>query len=81
MSNIDKLANVTVNLIVEKRKLDNKIMVHFEDAYESDGCVLIGLYGTGESVEEAATNYYEKIKGKKMIVNPSSKTRKEIIFL
>ena len=78
---IDRLANTTLSLIVEKRIVDNKFRVYFYDTYVSDGCVLIGIYGIGESAEEAAENYYEQIKGKKLIANPSSKTRKEVIVL
>lgn len=78
---IDRLANTTLSLIVGKRIIDNKFTVYFKDTYISDGCVLIGTSGIGESAEEAAANYYEKIKGKKLIANPSSKTRKEVIVL
>lgn len=81
MNSIDRLANTTLSLIVEKRIVDNKFRVYFYDTYVSDGCVLIGRYGIGESAEEAAEDYYEQIKGKKLIANPSSKTRKEVIIL
>ena len=81
MNSIDRLANTTLSLIVEKTVLDNKFIVYFKDTYVSDGCVLIGIYGIGDSAEEAAADYYEQIKGKKLIANPSSKTRKEVIVL
>lgn len=50
--------------------LDGSIIaVEFENGYIKDGCVLIGAYGRGKTIDEAAENYYQQIAGKEIVID------------
>ena len=66
---------------ISKIIISDEIAVHFESAYVKDGCFLCGEFGRGDTVEEAAADYIKKLEGKTIVVEPSSKNRREILFL
>lgn len=79
MTSIDKLAKSGIDLCISKI-INNKISVHFDSTYIKDDCFLNGSYGVGDTVEEAAADYIKQIEGKPIVINPSSKNRREITF-
>lgn len=80
MTSIDRLAKTNIDLEVF-RIINDRTAVCFKDTYVKDGCLLVGEFGRGDTVEEAAADYIEKLQGKTIVVNPSSKNRREILFL
>lgn len=43
----------------------------------SEGCVLIGTFGTGKTPESAKHNYAKQLAGKKIVVDAMREYRKE----
>lgn len=80
MTSIDRLARTGIDLCISKI-VTGKIAVHFESTYVKDGCFLCGEFGLGDTVEEAAADYIKKLEGKTIVVEPSYKNRREILFL
>ena len=63
---IDALAKVEgVNV---RTQFDGKYQVAFEDGWVRDGHAKIGMYGVGNTVEEAARDYLRKIGGHRIVV-------------
>lgn len=54
--------------------------VDYEDCYVKDGITLIGLYGVGDSIEDACEDYLEKIIGKILVFNPTGEDRRKEVF-
>lgn len=49
---------------------DGKIIsVTYQNGYIKDGCVLIGAYGIGDTVNTAVENYYRQISGKQIVID------------
>ena len=63
---IDALAKVEgVNV---RTQFDGKYQVAFEDGWVRDGHAKIGVYGVGDTVEDAARDYLKKIGGHRIVV-------------
>lgn len=80
MTAIDRLAKTGIDLRISKN-IYGKITVSFKNAYLKDACLLIGNYGRGDTVEEAALDYINALQGKTVVVNPTSKDRREIVLV
>lgn len=80
MTSIDRLARVGIDLRISEI-INGKIAVHFESTYVKDDCFLVGEFGRGDTVEEAASDYIRRLEGKTIVVEPSSKNKREILFL
>lgn len=63
------------------KRNDSKIIVSYDDAEVKDGLFLISLYGEGDTVNEAAKNYFKKIRGKTLVFRACSNERKEVTVL
>lgn len=75
---IDALAKVEgVNV---RTQFDGKYQVAFEDGWMRDGHAKIGIYGVGDTVEEAAIDYLRKIGGHRIVVE-WEKIRTEYIII
>lgn len=74
-SNVARLARI-YNLDVGIDVNDN-ITLHFDCGYVKDGPFLIGTCGRGRTVEEAADDYYRKIRGKLIVIDRAYEQRKE----
>lgn len=62
---IDALAKVEdVNV---RTQFDGKYQVAFEDGWMREGHAKIGIYGVGDTVEEAAMDYLRKIGGHRIV--------------
>jgi hypothetical protein len=56
--------------------------VEFQDSYITmDRIKYEGAYGSGKTVEEAAEDYVEKLRGKRLIVHPKCCNEKEFYVL
>ena len=87
MKGIDKLAKLAhkldtaVSIGATRQMWSVQICVCLVDTYVGKDDALIGCCGRGSTAEEAAKDYIEKIDGERLIIHPSSKSRKEIIFM
>ena len=63
---IDALAKVED--VTVSTQFDGKYQVAFEDGWMRDGHAKIGIYGVGNTVEEAAMDYLKKIGGHRIVV-------------
>lgn len=61
----------------------NKYGVHvmYKGAEISDGCFLVGAYGTGTDFESACDDYLDKIRGKKLVFGACTDGRHEVMVL
>ena len=59
---------------------EESIAVEYEDAEVTDGVFRKGIYGTGETFEQACEDYIEKITGKTLVFGYGDK-RKEVIVI
>lgn len=61
----------------------NKYGIHvmYKNAEISDGCFLVGAYGTGLDFESACDDYLAKIRGQKLVFNACSESRHEVIVI
>jgi hypothetical protein len=61
----------------------NKHGVHvmYQGAEISDGCFLVGVYGTGTDFESACDDYLEQIRGKKLVFGACTDGRHEVMVL
>lgn len=54
--------------------VNDEFYVHFLGGYVVDPPFLVGVHGTGKTIQEAAEDYYRKICGKKIKIDlPYSK--------
>ena len=74
-SNVSRLARI-YNLDVGIDVNDN-ITLQFDNGYDKDGPFLVGTCGRGRTVEEAAEDYYRKIRGKLIVIDRAYEQRKE----
>lgn len=74
-SNVSRLARI-YNLDVGI-DVNNNITLHFDNGYVKDGPFLVGTCGRGRTVEEAAEDYYRKIRGKLIVIDRAYEQRKE----
>ena len=87
MNGIDKLAKLslkletTVEISAVEQRWSVHICVRLADTYIGKDGALIGRFGYGKTTEEAAKDYLKEIDGERLIIHPSSKSRKEIIFM
>lgn len=75
---IDALAKVED--VTVRTQFDGKYQVAFEDGWMRDGHAKIGIYGVGDTVEEAAIDYLRKIGGHRIVVE-WEKIRTEYIII
>ena len=76
MKSSDRLLNL-MELRVDK-DCNGRVLVNFPDTYIADGGAYCGLFGRGETFEEACDDYMEQISGKTLVVHPGCENRKEI---
>lgn len=62
------------------RQIDDPMRFYamFKGVEESDGCLLVGLYGNGRTAEEAIKAYVKMISLKKLVINAMSPDRRTI---
>ena len=65
------------HLDVWKSKYDNKIYVDYQQGEVKEGPVLIGVFGSGSTLEEACESYLEKIRGKPLVFHACTSQRYE----
>ena len=71
---------LNLNLIVTRHHSQgNRWTASIEGADIKDGIFLRGTYGEGESCNAAIEDYLKQIRGKCMVINAASKTRREFI--
>lgn len=63
---IDALAKVED--VTVRTQFDGKYQVCFADSWMRDGHAKIGIYGVGNTVEEAARDYLRKIGGHRIVI-------------
>ena len=57
------------------------VCVDYQGAEVKDGPVLKGVFGSGGTFEGACYDYLERIRGKTLVFNAGSSTRREITVL
>ena len=67
------------NLTVGQDINDN-FYCHLEDCYIGENGVLNGECGRGKTLEDAMRSYLRIIKGRKIVIHPSAKNRREIFI-
>ena len=68
------------NLIIgETTKGD--VYCHLDDCYIKNGVALDGSPGKGKDLIDAIGDYLELVKGRTLVVHPSSSNRKEIYVM
>ena len=75
---IDALAKVED--VEVRTQFDGKYQVCFADSWMRDGHAKIGMYGVGNTVEEAAMDYLRKIGGHRIVVG-EGKVKCEYIII
>ena len=60
---------------------DGDICVSYQHCDIKDGYFLVGSFGAGKTFEEACDEYLKQIRGKTLVFNACSKSRKEIKVL
>ncbi len=55
----------------------DRVTLHFDHGFVKDGPLLIGECGRGKTVEDAAEDYYGRIRGKLIVIDRPYQTRKE----
>lgn len=78
---IGKLLKLEGRSIEVFHSSNGMIGLSYMGAEIKDGSFLVGVYGRGTTVEEAAENYYNKISGKKLVFNAGTEQREEVIVL
>ena len=68
------------NLIVGETASGN-MYCHLDDCYIKDGVALDGSPGKGKDLIDSVADYLDLVKGKTLVVHPSSKDRKEIYVM
>ena len=64
--------------LIRQSNRNNRWIVRFEYSEIKEGMFLTGSYGSGSSPAEAILDYVQKIKGKLLVINATSKEyRKE----
>lgn len=58
-----------------------KIGVHYKNGETKDGQFLIGEFGVGATFEEACEAYFEKIRGKTLVFDAYSPSKREVTIL
>lgn len=58
-----------------------KITVHYVCCYVKDGYFLDGYSGRGQTFDEACEDYLNYIRGKTLVFDPDSNSRKEVKVL
>lgn len=61
--------------------MNYQIYVSFKDGFIKDGPVLTDIPGRGESAEEAAIDYFDKIYGKEIVFHPNDKDRRRSVYV
>lgn len=80
MTALETLVNTGFDLRIYKNNSIDIIQIDFPEWYVDDEGVLIGKWGGGKTIEEAAIDYLNKIKNQ-TLVNDSGKNRREIKFV
>lgn len=80
MTALETLVNTGFDLRIYKNNSIDIIQIDFPEWYVDDEGVLIGKWGGGKTIEEAARDYLNKIKNQ-TLVNDSGKNRREIKFV
>lgn len=57
-----------------------KFVAQFRDTYHSASGMLYGVYGNGDTIDEAIKDYAEKASGKFMAVDAFSHSRQDLTF-
>ncbi len=57
------------------------ICVEYKNSEVKDGYFLVSTYGIGEDFETACDDYLNKIRGKKLVFNACSSSRKEVTVI
>lgn len=74
---VEQLANTEI-LVEVTKDIFGHYQVQFKNCEVKQGGLLIGEYGSGETVEEAARNYIRQIAGETLVFDASGEGRKEI---
>ena len=78
---IKNLMNTTgCNLIVGS-DINNNFYCKLEDCYIAENSVLNGDCGRGKTIEDAMEEYLALIRGRKLVIHPSGKNRKEMFVI
>lgn len=68
--------NLTVGI-----DINNNFYCHLEDCYINENGVLNGDCGRGKELADAMEKYLTLIRGKKLVIHPSGKNRKEMFVI
>ncbi|MFO7842259.1 MAG: hypothetical protein R6V16_00495 [Bacteroidales bacterium] len=69
-----------INCQLELRRYanqDGRWLAKIVNSDIKDGAVLMGIYGTGKTPDEAIQDYVDQIAGKKLIIDAASDRRRE----
>lgn len=80
MTALEILVNSGFDVKIRKNEYLGKYQVDFPGWYVKDGPVLEGAWGGGQTIEEAARDYLDKIKNK-TLVSGICESRQEIKFV
>ena len=82
MKAIDRLLRLESEELVIRKILDGKVVsVQYRECNVKDGAGLLGEYGRGLTVDDAAENYCDRISGKTLVFRWNETTRKEVTVL
>lgn len=84
---LDFEKKIGYELVVNERTINNrsparlsKYYVHFEKACVIDGGCLSGIYGDGNSIDEAIKNYCYEVSNSRVVFDAYTNERKEVKF-
>ena len=80
MDSITKLLNMNEHLEVWRLQT-GELALSFKNAEVKNGDFLIGEFGVGNTIYEAADSYIEKISGKRLVFNAATKARYEVLVI
>ena len=80
MTVLDRLLKLNKRLEVYST-IGDKIGVHFEYCYVKGNGVLIGAFGTGNTIYEACEDYINQISGKTLVFTPPYGKREEVTVI
>lgn len=84
MSVFEKSSDILLSLDGEHLEVFKNrlgVCVEYKGAEVKDGMFLISEYGVGVDFESACDDYLNKIRGKKIVFNACSSSRKEVVIL
>lgn len=81
MSAVDILLSLEGHRLEVGKDLNGQIMVHYYHCEVKNGIFLTGVTGRADTFNEACEDYLSQIRGKTLVFNAYSDSRKEVTVL